>query len=132
MPIATAFTPDGAGLLRTAQGQVTGAELIAADIPLLSDPATIARLRYVLLDFGDATDLQATKEEARSIANQDAEFASVNPQISIAIVAPRDVQFGMSRMWQVFVADTGWETAVFRDRPAAVAWLRGRVPGLAL
>ena len=133
MPISTTFTPDGTGLLRTVQGSTTGAELIAADGPLLSDGETVARLRFALLDFGDTTELLATADEARAIARQDAMLAKLNPQLCVAIIAPLDVQFGMSRMWEAFAEGiTGWQTAVFRDRPSALAWLRERVPELTL
>lgn len=133
MPITTTFTADGAGLLRTVQGSTTGAELLAVDAALLSDGAAVARLRFALHDFGDATELRATAEEARAIAKQDAMLAKLTPQLCVAIVAPLDLQFGMSRMWEVFAEGaTGWQTAVFRDRPSAIGWLRERVPDLAL
>lgn len=133
MPISTTFTPDGTGLLRTVQGSTTGAELLAVDAALLSDGEAVARLRFALLDLGDTAELRATAEEARAIAKQDAMLAKLNPQLCVAIIAPLDVQFGMSRMWEVFAeGTTGWQTAVFRDRPSAVRWLRERVPELAL
>jgi hypothetical protein len=46
------------------------------------------------------------------------------PNMLVAIAAPRDYAFGMARMWQAFVEDTGWNTAVFRSRAAASDWLR--------
>lgn len=132
MPISTAFTRDGAGLLRTVQGTVTGADFVAAETALLSEQQTIAKLRYALLDFGDATEFSATADEVRLIAKRDAELAALNSQVAVAIIAPRDVQFGMSRMWEVFVDGSGWETAVFRDSASAVAWLYQRVPGASI
>lgn len=133
MPISTTFTPDGTGLIRTVQGSTTGAELLAADTALLSEgEAVVARLRFALHDFGDTADLRATADEARAIARQDAMLAKLNPQLCVAVIAPLDAQFGLSRMWEVFAEDTGWQTAVFRDRPSALAWLRERVPGLTL
>lgn len=132
MPISTTFTPDGTGLIRTVHGSTTGAELLAADAALLSEGEAVARLRFALHDFGDTAELRATAEEARAIARQDAMLAKLNPQVCVAIIAPLDVQFGMSRMWEVFADGTGWQTAVFRDRLSALAWLRERVPGLTL
>ena len=79
MPISTAFTPDGIGLLRTVHGSTTGAELLAADTALLGDRQALARLRFALHDFGEAAELHATAEEARAIARQDAMLAKLNP-----------------------------------------------------
>ena len=132
MPITTNFTPDGAGLIHTAQGSTTGAEIIALNVTLLSEGEAFAPLRFWLFDFGDSADLRATADEARVIAGQGKKLAMLNSQLCVAIIAPQDVQFGMSRMWEAFVDGTGWQTSVFRDRPSAIAWLRERVPGLAL
>ena len=43
--------------------------------------------------------------------------------IGVAIIAPQDAPFGMARMWEAFAHDTGWQTQVFHDRPAADLWL---------
>ena len=45
----------------------------------------------------------------------------------MAIVAPRDLEYGLSRMWQAFVEDNGWETMVFRSREQAEEWVREKV-----
>lgn len=132
MPISTTFTPDGTGAFRTVQGLVTGADFVTADIALLSAPQAIAKLRYALIDFGDAAELGGTADDIRLLARVDAELGALNSQVSVAVIAPRDVQFGMSRMWEVLAEGTGWQTAVFRDRPSALAWLHERVPGLTL
>ena len=132
MPLFTTFTDDGTGLLRTGKGLVTGADFLAADAELLASQAAMRRLRYVLMDFSETTEFRAIPEEVRSLARLDGRVSEYATNISVAIVAPRDQEFGMSRMWEVFVEGTGWQTAVFRDRAEAVAWLRQRFPVLDL
>jgi len=41
----------------------------------------------------------------------------------IAVVAPRDLSFGLARMYQAFAASVPWDFAVFRAMDAALAWL---------
>ena len=110
-------------MLRTVTGAVTGTDFATADAALLDSPAALRVLRYALIDFGEATNFLATQEEIRRVAEVDHRIAELVPHLCLAIVAPRDLQFGISRMWQVFVEGTGWETAVFRDRREAEAWL---------
>jgi hypothetical protein len=45
----------------------------------------------------------------------------------VALQAKDDLPFGIARMWQVYIDQTGWEVEVFRQRKKAVEWLRERV-----
>jgi hypothetical protein len=45
----------------------------------------------------------------------------------VAVVAPRDLEYGLSQMWQVFVEENGWETMVCRLRTEAERWLQQRL-----
>ncbi len=51
-------------------------------------------------------------------------MASYTPGAFVAIVAPSEFPYAMSRLWQTFTEDLGWHANVFHSRPAAVAWLR--------
>ena len=57
-----------------------------------------------------------------------AEFISQNqpatPPLRVAFVTGRDVDFGMSRMFQVFREDPRTTFRVFRDYDEAVSWAR--------
>jgi hypothetical protein len=42
----------------------------------------------------------------------------------VAVVAPKDLSFGLARMYQVFANSVPWNFVVFRAMDAALAWLR--------
>lgn len=52
--------------------------------------------------------------------------AEVNPDALVAVVAPNDLEFGLSRMWQILSDETPWEIRVFRGGEEARMWIRER------
>lgn len=48
---------------------------------------------------------------------------------SAAIVAKKNLEFGVSRMWETVVQVKGlkWETMVFKDRADAEEWIKQKV-----
>ncbi len=53
--------------------------------------------------------------------------SEINPESVIAAVAGRDVIYGLSRMWEILVDDTTWETMVFRKIEDAKVWIKEKV-----
>jgi hypothetical protein len=60
-------------------------------------------------------------------AEIDKKASDTNPNIVVAIVASTDLQFGMSRVWQVYVEKSKFVTKVFRDREDAESWLKEKL-----
>ena len=78
----------------------------------------------VLIDFSETTEFEISNAELQKIATeqrlQDAKIGSGK----IAVVAPEDKVFGLTRMWEAFVeSETSMTTMVFRNRKAALQWL---------
>ena len=42
----------------------------------------------------------------------------------VAVVAPRDISFGLARMYELFADSVPWDFVVFRSMETALAWLR--------
>ena len=124
MPYSTEFIDDGTGVYREGTGVVTGAELIAGAVAIHSAPDTARRLTHGLVDLTAVTEFRVTPADLRRLAEENLIVARLVPRAFVAIVAPTDYIFGSVRMWQVFAADTGWNSAVFRDRHDAEKWLQ--------
>src|SRR5262245_33250428 len=81
-------------------GVVTGAEIIAANEWLYSQLPNDGPARYQLWDFSAATQVVVDITKIQMMAEQDKQAAQVLAQLAVAIVAPEDLIFGLSRMWQ--------------------------------
>lgn len=51
------------------------------------------------------------------------QFAKTDAHPKVAVIAPVDVSFGISRMYEVFTDTVPWDLVVFRAIDAALAWL---------
>jgi len=75
----------------------------------------------------DLSDLNAglvTANGVRRIAQITRDRRSRYGATKSAIVAPRDLEYGLSRMWLVFVDDEeNVDTSIFRTREEAIAWV---------
>ena len=131
MPYSFRFTDDGRGIVHTGSGTVTGDDIVACHLARNREGPRLTGQEYGLTDFHQVTTLSLTMQDIQNIVAVDhAAVPLVGRAISVAIVAPSDLSYGMSRMWEALVEQFGWATHVFRTRAEAVAWLRERHPGI--
>lgn len=123
MTIKINHIDDGVGIEIIATGCVTGDEIIAAHQEIYS-PGNLKKQRYQIIDRTDCKEYQVSSEDIKKIAEIDKAASNTNPDIIIVIIASTDLQFGVSRMWQVYVEDSTFETEIFRDRITAENWLK--------
>jgi len=85
--------------------------------------------KYGLVDYSKITQFEISNSELEIIASQDLKASEYIPDGIVAIVAKKDLIFGINRMWEIIVENTGlqWETMVFRDREDAEDWIREKV-----
>ena len=131
MPVSVASMQEGAGLLFICTGNVTANEMLDAKARLLETPARLRECRFAIVDLGLASSLQLSTDEVRRIADRDRELAAfTRPGLPVAVLAPNDLAYGLARMWDVFVENTGWETVIFRAREEGEAWVRQKADAL--
>jgi hypothetical protein len=120
------YLENGAGIEVVASGTVTGSEIIEAHREIYN-AANIRRQRYQLIDRSECKEYLVSYAEVQKIAEIDKKASKTNPNIIIAIVAPEDLQFGMSRVWEAHVEETTFVTEIFRDRESAEHWLKEKL-----
>jgi phosphopantothenate synthetase len=118
-------------LLLRGSGVMTGPELIATTRRVVEDEEAARRVDTVLVLLEDITRLEVSADDVRQVVEIDRRMVQLIPRARVAIVAPKDEVYGMSRMWEMMVEFTGWDTRVSRTRPEADAWLaEARKPGM--
>jgi hypothetical protein len=123
MPLEIRYFRDGYGLECIGTGVVTGEDLKKANEAVYSDERLPA-LKYQLVDLLKAERFDVSNEDAIEIAEQDVAASETSPNMLIAVVAERDLPFGIARMWEAFAFEGAVETMVFREREEALAWIK--------
>ncbi len=85
-----------------------------------NDPPEMEKCRFLLVDLIDAALAQISTGALKELAGLHSVLEEHTfTGMPVAVVAPRDLEYGLSRIWQVFVEENGWETIVFRSRTEA-------------
>ncbi len=109
-------------LLVVGEGAISQSERLEAMRGWLRDPAFCPGLN-TLCDFSTATSTP-TMAELYEIVSIIERHSPVIGKKKLAVIAPRPVTFGVARQFQT-LADSGpLDVGVFRDRRAALGWLR--------
>lgn len=89
-------------------------------------------MRYCDVDFTGLEQFNITAGEMKQVAQACLGTSRRTPGGVVAIVAPRDDVFGMTRMWEALMDGGGWHMHVFRPREPALEWLVEHVGPVAL
>ena len=128
IPITFVHLDDQRGILYTASGLVTGAELRAAVMRANQREFGASPVLYSFFDFSAAASLEITAGDLWDIAAVAVEAAAKSlVKRSIAVCVKDDSSFGLARMLKSQGDRTAWETEIFRDKGEAIAWLKHRV-----
>ena len=88
---------------------------------LRSDPSA-ADLNE-LIDFSDVSDVEVTVDGLRRLAERVAELNPTGRSYKVAVVAPSDVLFGLTRLYEVLNEAAPGEARAFRSLEEATSWL---------
>jgi hypothetical protein len=128
VPVRIEWIDSGRGIVLKGAGKLTGPEMIEAKEEVARDEAQLRRVEFWLVVFTEVEAFHITIQDIRELAAIDHRLAVHLPRSAVALVAPRDHDFGMARMWEAILDIPGWTTSVFRERAEAEAWLRTVAP----
>jgi len=126
MPVQINFIEDGFGVEFISSGIVTGSQIIQANEKIYTHEI-LSRLNYKIVDRTNCTEYNVTTKDIQIIASQDRKAAKINPNIIIALISTTPLQYGMSRMWEAYVDETGFQVEIFKDRGNANKWIRNKL-----
>lgn len=122
MPISHRYDPGLRTLFIELTGEVSATELVDAARKLSSDES-VPPGHLELVDLSRVENTDVTGATLRQIAGLFAE-ADRRPEDSrVAIVAPGDLYFGLSRMYEVYRDPSPVRIRIFRGLAEAKAWL---------
>jgi hypothetical protein len=116
-------TYSGNILISKWSGEVTRDELFRSLDMVKEDILRGQIIEASLYDFTDITAFSANVKDIMLYSKRCTEMAQLNPNVKMAVIAPKDIAFGMARMWECYVDGVGYVTKVFRFREDAQTWL---------
>ena len=114
--------PNGCGVVVALAGHVDGDEIYRLNLELMAD-RSFRQWRYQIWDFSAVEEFEASFDDLRQFARQDAEAAKINPNQRIAIIPRRAGSSHMDGVFHVYEAVWGaYESRTFHDLASARAW----------
>jgi hypothetical protein len=114
MTYTTELIASGTGILRTGSGVVTGQEILDAARTALTGVTDPLRFTHGLVDFTNIEGFEVSAAEMAMVAQVNRKNPGSMSNIIVAIAAPEDVAFGMSRMYGSLIDGSGWDVRTFR------------------
>lgn len=122
MPIKVNYVENNCGVILDYSGEVTGNELVSV-VTEVFDNDNFTSLKYWIADRTNCLEYDVDASHARTIAFITEINYLRNPNMLLALISPKDVEFGMSRMYQTFSGDRGFNTLVCHNRSEADEWI---------
>ena len=122
MPIRTIIDKQN-GLIQTAaSGRVSGPELVDYYRRLRTHPDFKRNLNEIF-DASQVEAIDVTADDVRRLSAMTEEYTRLGVPVKVAIVAPGDLEFGMSRMYEMLQIQSINTLKVFHERSAAERWI---------
>jgi len=128
MPIDIEGRQNGVGVIYNCRGALTIDDFFQAGLSFLAYPEGIKLWRYCIIDLTDVESMNISSGDIRVVVEQNKRIAEIAaPGALLAVASPRDLGYGLSRMWEALMDEVGWETTTLRSRAEAEHWMEKRV-----
>lgn len=120
MPITFMIYPEQNLILTRGEGDLVAADLFGY-YEALRAHEDYARNLNEIFDLSRASGLNITGQDLKHFAATTAAYTTKGDPVKVAIIAPRDLEFALSRMYELM--QSGNTIKVFRDRAEAESWM---------
>lgn len=128
MPIEIEGRQDGVGVIYVCRGAMTIDDFFQAGLGFLAYPEEIKKWRYCIVDLTAVEAMHISSDDIRAVVEQNKRIAAAAPEGALlAVASPKDLGFGLARVWEALVEEVGWETMTFRSRSEAEVWVKLRL-----
>ncbi len=126
MPIELKYL-DGGGSLFVGTGTLTGREILSAINAVHETEEKTRAIVFQIADFRLVEKIDISSMDIRTISERDIRTSKINAQLITAVVAGKEVVFGLSRMWQAYSDNPSLITSVFRSMVEAEQWIKEQI-----
>ena len=128
MPIEITDCDGGIGVIIAGRGIITDQEYTnSMKGHLTQDKEKFSKYIFSLSDFTEITKIEVTNDAIHKVIQMCITASKVNPNPIVAMAGEADHVFGLERMIEALMYQTGWEIMVIRSKEEAKEWIRKRV-----
>lgn len=128
MPIEVEVRHEAMGVIYHCSGAVTIEDFLEANARFLDTPDEILNWRYTLIDLVAVESMKINYADVSKVVAQNKTIAGKAVSgVLLAVASPKDLAFGLARMWEALVERVGWETMTFRSVEEAKTWIQRRM-----
>lgn len=123
MPITCRIQSELNLIILVHTGRISDEEFFAFYKGLYKNNTPLLSMNH-LVDLREADSKSRTSYILRKLAEfLISSFKALTTYPKVAVVAPKDISFGLARMYEAFASNIPWEFTVFRSIDAALTWL---------
>ena len=125
MPVDIYLADHGLGVIMRCSGPISGTDLVNTHVAFINEnEKALSAIRYWYSDHSEAEFANFSSNDIRRLSEIAVDLSQINMGVTLAICAPRNLIFGMSRMFGIYAEQTGWLIKIFREQEEAKIWLR--------
>lgn len=124
MPYEIKIEDDGAKITTRYFGHLTTGDITSAYQERFTDIGRIKKLKILLSDYSDVTQIDLHDVDISSLAEFYKTASAYNRKVVSVAIMPKDILFGLGRMWEAYVDGISWKAGIFRTKEEAQAFLQ--------
>jgi hypothetical protein len=120
MPYTIHYNDDEGIITVNYSGVVTDDDLLNSLKEKTSSIERVKACKFSLNDFTNSTGFEVTSNGMRENAAISIELSKLNQNVIPILIAPNDLEFGMSRIWLAYSGGTNWKSRIVRTYEEAL------------
>ena len=117
------YIDDGKGIEAIATSKVSKSDFINACNETFNQE-NINNHLYQIVDLSQCDSFELSSSDINELTLLAINASKQNSCIIIAFIAPNDLVFGMSRMYESYSYESGFKIKVFREKEAGESWVQ--------
>ena len=109
MTVENTTKGDGFGLLSRWHGEVS-LRSFTTELEDIFGKHFFTKIKCWVADFSNVASTSLRPDEIYKILETDRIGEKLNPHLIVVLIAPKNLYYGLSRMWEILAADLTWET----------------------
>ena len=123
MTVDLYYLNNGRGAILNASNRVTGKQIVST-LESLYKQHQVIQQHFRIFDLSWCTEYDVTADDIRAISQIDKRFAHINPELMVAVIEPKILEFTLTDVWKAHVEDFLKTIETFDSQAQAIEWIQ--------